>query len=126
MKGIPPSGLKGLSSSHHKRFPAYGRQILEARLRGLVPRQQMIYIVFDWNFARASCRVVVDPDDDFDRLDWRFVAGLDAIIIRHHEPFDIIADLARTILKCNPRRLQCWNRINPGIHYFKLGGNHAV
>jgi len=109
-----------------RKFPAYGKRMLEARLRGLVPRQHTLYIVFDWNFARASCRIVVDPDENFNRLDWRFVAGLDVIIIRHHEAFDIIIALADAVLKCNPRRLQCWEMLQPGTHYFKLGGHHAV
>ena len=120
---IRPDGLRPIRP---RRFPAYGKQMLEARLHGLVPKQNMIYVVFDWDFARASCRIVVDPDETFDRLDWSFVAGLDVVIIRHHEAFEIIADLVRAIMKCNPRRLQCWEMVKPGTHYFKLGGDHAI
>ncbi len=94
--------------SRSARIPAYGRQMLEARKRGLQPRQQMVMVVFDWNLARAFPRLVVDPISDFDRLDFSYAAGLDVVIgFRAHEAF-IAESLARVILKANPRRLQGW------------------
>ncbi len=126
MIGIVPTWQDVHRPIRPRRYPSYGKRLLEARLRGLVPRQHMLYIVFDWNFAKSSCRIVVDLDEDFNRLDFKFVTGLDVIIIRHHEAFDRIIALARTVLKCNPRRLQCWEIVRHGTHYFKLGGDHAV
>lgn len=99
---------KRVEKSRHARYPAYGKQILEARRRGLQPRQQMVMAVFSWNLAKAFPRIVIDPLSDFDRLDFTYLAGLDVIVGFNQVEVSLVEPLARAILKANPRRLQAW------------------
>lgn len=92
----------------NRRFPAYGRQMLEARKHGLQPKQQMVMIVFDWNLANAFPRLVIDPVSDVDSLDFSYLVGLDAIIGFTQVEANLVEPLARVIIKANPRRLQAW------------------
>ena len=99
---------KLVDKSRSARYPAYGRQILDARRRGLQPRQQMVITVFSWNLAKAFPRIVIDPLSDFERLDFSYLAGLDVIIGFNHVEASFVKPLARAMLKANPRRLQAW------------------
>ncbi len=89
-------------------FPAYGRQILEARKQGLQPRQQMVLVTFDWNLAKAFPRIVIDRSADPGRLDFSYLVGLDVIIRFEQVDEQRVVPLARAILRANPRRLQGW------------------
>ena len=89
-------------------FPAYGKKIFEARKRGLQPRQQMVFVVFSWDLAKAFPRIVIDRFADPGRLDFSYLVGLDVIVGFERVDADRIVPLARAILKANPRRLQAW------------------
>ncbi|MBY0578451.1 MAG: hypothetical protein K2P57_05330 [Burkholderiales bacterium] len=105
---IAPADNLGTMPTATKRLPAYGRQLLEARKRGLQPRQQMVYIVFDWNLAKAFPRIIVDHAIDPKNYDFSALVGLDVVIGFEQADADLVVPLARAILKANPRRLQAW------------------
>ena len=90
------------------RFPAYGKQMLEARRRGLQPRQKTVLVVFDWQLAKAFPRIVIDPTSDFSSLNFSYLVGLDVIIGFHQGEASLLEALALVIMKANPRRLQGW------------------
>jgi hypothetical protein len=108
-----------------KRHPAYGKQFIEARKRGLIPMQRMVYIVFSWGLAKAFPRLVVDPVADFGCMDFSYLAGLDVIIGFRQVEEALVDPLAAAILKAIPRRLQACP-LDPDIEgryptrYFKI------
>lgn len=74
------------------------------RLAGQVPCNGM-YIVFDWELGRAFLRVVIPDSIAPDRLELRFLAGLDVTLAYRSEHANRVPDLAREVLKVNPRIL---------------------
>lgn len=61
-----------------QRLPAFGRELLELRRRGLVPDPPEVFVSLDsWKWAPRRTRVVVAPDVESVELDFSFVAGLD-------------------------------------------------
>lgn len=99
---------KLVDQSRSARFPAFGKQMLEARRCGLQPRQQMVLVTFDWNLAKAFPRIVIDRISDFDKLDFSYLAGLDVIIGFTRLEASLVEPLAREILRVNPTKLQAW------------------
>ena len=86
------------------RFPAYGKQFMEQRLDGKVPRNG-VYVVFNWNLARAFPRIVIPDGIAPDLLELRFLAGLDVVLAYQVEHANRVPELAHSILKVNPRIL---------------------
>jgi len=89
-----------------KRFPAYGKQLMEQRLAGLVPCN--VYCVFDWNLARAFSRVVIPDDLATDNLELRYLAGLDVTLAYSDKDASRVIELAQAILKVKPRILNAF------------------
>ena len=90
-----------------KRYPAFGKRIMEARIAGNVPDNSVV-VTFDWNTGKVFPRVVIDALVDADTLELRFLAGLDVIIAYHEQHASRVLDMARAILKVNPRILQAF------------------
>jgi hypothetical protein len=93
--------------SKFKRFPAFGKRIMEARIAGEVPNNSVV-VAFDWNTGRLYPHVVVDSEIDADTLELRFLAGLDVIIAYRDQHANRVLDMARAILNVNPRILQAF------------------
>lgn len=90
--------------AHYKRFPAFGKKLMAMRIDGQVPGNG-VYVVFDWKLARAFLRVVMPDGIAPDRLELRFLAGLDVVLAYKDEHANRVPDLAREVLKVNPRIL---------------------
>jgi hypothetical protein len=90
------------------RLPAYGRELLELRRRGLVPDPPEVRVSIDlWDWAKTRTRVVISPDSDPANLDFSFLSGLDVIVgwfprITTLERRDAAI---RSILRALPQRL---------------------
>lgn len=68
------------------KLPAFGRELLEIRRQGLVPKRGFwlahVVVVLDcWRLARGFQRLVIAPDDDPLALDFTVVAGLDVFLV---------------------------------------------
>lgn len=100
------TGAAGTTRSHSKRFPAYGKQLMELRLAGLVPHN--VYCVFDWNLARAFPRVVIPDDIATDNLELRYLAGLDVTLAYSDKDASRAMELSQAILKVKPRILNAF------------------
>lgn len=85
------------------KLPAYGKQLLAQRLAGQHPRD--LYVVLDWNLARAFTRLVIDMNADLKRLDLRLVAGLDCTLAYLSPDAARAAIVADMLLACEPRIL---------------------
>lgn len=93
--------------ANYKRFPAFGNKLMSMRREGQVPCNG-VYIVFDWKLARAFLRVVIPEGIPPDRLELRFLAGLDVVLAYGNEHSAKVHDLAREVLKVNPRLLNAF------------------
>lgn len=93
------------------RLPAYGRELVYARRRGLVPvcPSGWLIVARGWGMHRLVAghhpRVVVPGDVDPRDLELRFLAGLDVLVV--HDPTDRHAAhaLGDAIWACRPRTL---------------------
>jgi hypothetical protein len=112
-------------------LPAFGRELLDIRVRGLVPARSwcnahVLIVVDNWSIARNRWRLVVAPEADPERLDFSGCAGLDCIIIhdsRSTEPARLDAAI-RSVLRGLPSSLATFNVVAP--HVARLIKSRAV
>ena len=90
--------------THYKRFPAYGKKWMALRMAGQLPCNSMC-IVFDWELGKAFPRVVIPDGITPDRLELRFLAGLDVMLTYRGKDSSRVPELAQAILNANPRSL---------------------
>jgi hypothetical protein len=98
-----------LRTAHERaKLPAYARELIEKRRRGLAP-VSALFIAATWDLRKAaSWRIVVPETEDPAQLDFRVVAGLDCVLCgRDKSRMDTIA---RAIIPFGPKRLM-------GLHY---------
>ncbi len=92
---------KAYINSDYKRFPAYGKQLMETRLSGKVP-SKMVMVVFDWELAKAYPSIVVPNGILPKELNFNYLAGLPVEIIYRDIDAHRVDELTETILKVNP------------------------
>lgn len=90
------------------RLPAYGRDLLELRRRGLRPESIVIVAIDSWAYGMAYARVVVSKELAPAEINFAFVAALDVAIvwlpdITTTERRDAVA---RQVLKFDPVSLR--------------------
>ena len=90
-----------------KRYPAYGKRIMEARIAGEVPNNSVV-VAFDWDIGKLFPRVVIDEGIPAESIELRFLAGLDVIIAYHDKHANRVLETAKAILNVNPRILQAF------------------
>lgn len=95
---------KNYTRAHSKRFPAYGKQLMEQRLAGQVPCNSVV-VAFEWNIGRIFPRIVIADALPFDGLELRYLAGLDVMLSYREIDASRVLELAQAILKVNPRSL---------------------
>jgi len=123
--------LPDVAHAAPRRLPAFGRELLDIRVRGLVPARawcnaHILIILDNWNIARNRWRLVVAPDVDPEGLDFSPCAGLDVILIydsRHAEPVRLKAAV-RGILQGLPASLATFDVYQP--HAMRLIKSRAV
>lgn len=105
-------------ASTQKRLPAFGREILELRRKGMVPAVQRnghactrFFVTLDtWDYGKDYARVVVTPEHDPAALDFSFVAGLDVELMWLPRATSLARRDAtiRALVRANPQRLMLW------------------
>lgn len=105
--------MRAATRTQAKRLPAFGREILELRRRGLRPRGGIILAIDSWNYGigTSRARAVITPDLDPAALDYSFVAGLDVELVWLPKltPKERLDATIRAVLRCAPQRLLVWN-----------------
>ncbi|MGO8755545.1 MAG: hypothetical protein ACLQHK_09990 [Gallionellaceae bacterium] len=92
------------SHTHYKRFPAYGKRLMQLRQAGRVPPNSVV-VTFDWEIGRIFPRVVIAEPVPFDDLEFRYLAGLDVWLPYHEKDASRVMELAQAILRVNPHSL---------------------
>lgn len=88
--------------------PAFGRALLDARRKGLVPNPPECYVCLDnWKWRKSRTRVVVAPEHDPAALDYSMLAALDvfALYDRRVSAVDRRDALLRALVRANPQRI---------------------
>ncbi len=85
----------------NKRFPAYGKKLIELRRAGKVPSRRVM-IVFDWKLARTYPRIVIANDIPLDGLEFSYLAGLPVQIVYRGKDAHRVNVVAEEIMKVKP------------------------
>ena len=83
------------------RMPAYGKQLMELRLAGKMPRG-IVMVTFGWELAQAYTRIVIPDNTSPDQLNFYYLAGLPVQIVYHRKDAHRVNDVTEAILKINP------------------------
>jgi hypothetical protein len=98
-----------------KRLPPFGRELLNIRMRGLVPATMIVVGLDTWNYGMAYARCVIPANSEPVDFNFDFVAGLDTVVIR--EPSLTTPErrdsALRELLACNPASLRCIELSDP-------------
>lgn len=114
--------MRAATRTQAKRLPAFGREILELRRRGLRPQGRVILSLDSWHYGEGRARAVITADVDPAALDYSFLAGLDVEIVwlpkvTSAERRDATI---RTVLRYAPQRLLVWILGDqPGVMWIK-------
>ena len=94
--------------NHELRLPAYGRELLDIRQRGMRPESIIIVAIDSWDYGKAFARVVLPQDLPADVVNFVFVAGLDVAVVWLPKVTEIARRdaVVRQILKFSPRSLR--------------------
>ena len=95
---------KHYTHNNTKRFPAYGKQLMEQRLAGQVPPNSVV-VAFEWSIGRMFPRIVLAEPVPFGNLELRYLAGLDVMLAYRDKDASRVPELAQAILRVNPRSL---------------------
>jgi len=90
---------------HSKRYPAYGKRLMEMRLAGQFPSQ--VFVVFEWDIARYFPRIVVAEKVPINDLELRYLAGLDVTLAYRDRDASRVLELAQAVLSVNPHIVNC-------------------
>jgi hypothetical protein len=100
-RAVYPTILRPDYKSLPKKYPSYGRQLMETRLAGKMPAGRVI-VTFDWDLGRAYNRIVLPEDPSSASLSYVYLAGLSVEIVYGAKHSHLISELVETILRVNP------------------------
>jgi hypothetical protein len=82
-------------------MPAYGKQIMEMRLAGKMPKG-IVMVTFGWELAQVYSRVVIADETPVDQLNFYYLAGLPVQIVYHKRDAHRVNEVAEAILRIGP------------------------
>ncbi len=103
-KAARQGAAKHYTRPYSKRFPAYGKQLMEMHLAGQVPPNSVV-VAFEWDIGRIFPRIVFAEPVPLGNLELRYLAGLDVMLAYRDKDAGRVMELAQAILKVNPRSL---------------------
>lgn len=103
-KAARPGAAMQNAHRYYKRFPAYGKQLMELRLAGNVP-PNFVVVAFEWDIGRIFPRIVIAEPIPCVELELRYLAGLDVMLTYRDKDAARVMELAQAILRVNPRSL---------------------
>jgi hypothetical protein len=95
------AGYSRKLSPNYKRTPPYGKQIMDLRLAGKMPKG-IVMVTFGWEVAKAYTRIVIPENLPADQLSFYCLAGLPVQIVYHKRNAHRVNEVAEAILRINP------------------------
>lgn len=90
-------------------IPPGAGELARVRRQGLIPTNRQVEVVLGWKWCRTPLfgvvRVIVPDQDDPASFDWRFVRGLDVVVLVRREPACRVKAALDAIRPNQPRRL---------------------
>ena len=83
-----------------KKFPAYGKKLMQLRNQGKIPNK-LLMVVFDWMLARAYPRIVIEATLPKE-TEFEYLAGIPVQIIFRQKDEYRVDGIAQEIIKVNP------------------------
>jgi hypothetical protein len=83
------------------RMPAYGKQIMELRLAGKMPKG-IVMVTFGWALAEVYTRIVIPDDVPTDQLNFYYLAGLPVQIVYYRKDAHRVNEVTEAILRIGP------------------------
>jgi len=104
-----------------RKLPAFGRELLELRRRGLVPERHpcvghAVLSVDNWRWAQCyASRLVIAPEVEPEEIDFSVLAGLDVTVFwtRQITRADRFERIQAAILRAGPNALQVFEAFAP-------------
>jgi hypothetical protein len=84
-----------------KKFPPYGKQLMQLRKQGQIPRK-IIQVVFDWKIARAYPRIIIQQEIKPADIEFCYLAGLAVQVVFKQKDAVRVNGLVEEILKVEP------------------------
>lgn len=86
------------------RLPAYGRELLALRRRGLVPERTVVVALDSWSWGKAYTRLIVPSDLEPEGADFSTIAGIDCFVAWSSKISKIARRdaLIRALVRCAP------------------------
>ncbi|HLP99416.1 MAG TPA: hypothetical protein VK149_13345 [Sideroxyarcus sp.] len=113
-----------MSAQPKKRLPAYGKELMQVRMSGGVPKNGcgngMVVVTYGWNWGKCFKRVVLDKGVPPAQYEFRFLAGLDVMVV--FEGVDegrLLGDLIQEILSVKPRWLATCDMAGSRVNILK-------
>lgn len=109
------------------RLPPFGKALLDARYRGLAPRDLFICLD-DWRAFKGRARIVIPPDFDPAEANLLFVAGVDCIVawLPQSTPHERMFATVRALIAHEARRVWVLNREAPHQSFFAKSVHRGV
>ncbi|MGA8149258.1 MAG: hypothetical protein WB870_17020 [Gallionellaceae bacterium] len=106
--GQPVPARQNNPHANYRRYPAFGKQMMQLREAGQVPPNS-VCVCFDWDLAQQFPRIVIADPVAPDDLELRYLAGLDVWIAYRDKDAAKVSELAQAILQTNPHSLLAFN-----------------
>jgi len=102
-----------------RKLPPFGKALLDARYRGLAPRDLFVCLD-DWRAFKGRARIVIPPDLDPAETDLTFAAGIDCIVawLPRATPHARMFAAVRALIEHEARRVWVLNRADPHHSFF--------
>jgi hypothetical protein len=102
-----------------RHLPPFGKALLEARFKGLAPRDLFVCLD-DWRAFKGRARIVIPFDLDPSETNFTFVAGVDCIVawLPQATPQDRMLATVRALIEHEARRVWILNRYEPHFSFF--------
>lgn len=86
------------------RLPAFGRELVELRRRGLVPGRPVVVSLDSWRWGKAYPRLVVPADLEPEVADFSAIAGIDCFLAWSSKNTTIARrdSIIRALVRCAP------------------------
>ena len=111
-----------------RRLPAFGRELLQLRLRGLVPARAVVVSLDCWDWGIGSPRLVVPPDMVPEQTDFSMLAAIDIFLAWSSTitPIERRDAVVRAIARCAPSYLWVLDIAAPEDAFFVISRTRGV